>query len=124
MRKSKYLNKTFGNWTCTHVGVARKQPVFLAGTRKVSKRPHHQTYYYIFERMIDSVFGNVTDISKFNPKANWFLKKDNYKKITCANVYDFSEEYNKLSSVRIMTGSVGANYEIAYARVINNNIDT
>lgn len=50
MRKSKYLNKTFGNWTCTHVGVARKQPVFLAGTRKVSKRPHHQTYYYIFER--------------------------------------------------------------------------
>ena len=50
MRKSKYLNKTFGNWTCTPVGVARKQPVFLAGTRKVSKRPHHQTYYYIFER--------------------------------------------------------------------------
>ena len=48
MRKSKYLNKTFGNWTCTHVGVARKQPVFLAGTKKVSKRPHHQTYYYIF----------------------------------------------------------------------------
>ena len=44
MRKSKYLNKTFGNWTCTHVGVARKQPVFLAGTKKVSKRPHHQTY--------------------------------------------------------------------------------
>lgn len=50
MRKSKYLNKTFGNWTCTHVGVARKQPVFLAGTKKASKRPHHQTYYYIFER--------------------------------------------------------------------------
>lgn len=50
MRKSKYLNKTFGNWTCTHVGVARKQPVFLVGTKKLSKRPHHQTYYYIFER--------------------------------------------------------------------------
>lgn len=51
MRKSKYLNKTFDNgWKCTHVGVARKQPVFLAGTRRMSKRPHHQTYYYIFER--------------------------------------------------------------------------
>jgi hypothetical protein len=50
MRKSKYLNKTFGNWTCTHVGVARKQPVYLKGTRHVSLRPHHQTYYYIFER--------------------------------------------------------------------------
>lgn len=51
MRRSKYLNKTFdNNWVCTHVGVARKQPVFLDGTRKPSKRPHHQTYYYIFER--------------------------------------------------------------------------
>lgn len=50
MRKSKYLNKTFGNWTCTHVGVARTQPVYLEGTRKASRRPHHQTYYYIFER--------------------------------------------------------------------------
>lgn len=50
MRTSKYLNKTFGDWTCTHVGVARKQPVFLEGTRKPSKRPHHQKYYYIFER--------------------------------------------------------------------------
>jgi hypothetical protein len=51
MRRSKYLNKTFdNNWTCTHVGVARKQPVFLDGTRKLSKRPHHQTYYYVFER--------------------------------------------------------------------------
>lgn len=38
------------------------------------------SYYYIFERMIDSIFGNVSDISKFNPKSNWFLKKDNFKK--------------------------------------------
>ena len=38
------------------------------------------TYYYIFERMIDSIFGNVENISKFNPKSNWFLKKDNYIK--------------------------------------------
>lgn len=38
------------------------------------------SYYYIFERMIDSIFGNVEDISKFNPKANWYLKRDNYSR--------------------------------------------
>lgn len=50
MRTSKYLNFKSGNWTCTHVGVARTQPKFYKGTRKVSKRPGHQSYYYIFER--------------------------------------------------------------------------
>ena len=38
------------------------------------------SYYYIFERMIDSIFGNVKDVSQFNPKSNWYLKKDNFKK--------------------------------------------
>lgn len=51
MRKSKYLNKQFDNgWVCTHVGVARTQPVFYKGTRIPCLRPHHQSYYYIFER--------------------------------------------------------------------------
>jgi hypothetical protein len=50
MRKSKYLNKTFGNWTCTHVGVAVKTGVFKKGTKVRNAYPHHQTYYYIFER--------------------------------------------------------------------------
>jgi hypothetical protein len=49
-RTSKYLNKQFGNWTCTHVGISRVQPKkTLKG--KVSKQPGRQTYYYIFERM-------------------------------------------------------------------------
>ena len=38
------------------------------------------TYYYVFERMVDSIFGNVKDISQFNPKSNWYLKKDNFNK--------------------------------------------
>jgi hypothetical protein len=51
MRKtSKYLNKTFGNWTCTHVGVAVKTGAFKKGTKIRNSYPHHQTYYYIFER--------------------------------------------------------------------------
>ena len=50
MRTSKFLNKTFGNWTCTHVGVAVKTGAFKKGTRIRNAYPHHQTYYYIFER--------------------------------------------------------------------------
>jgi hypothetical protein len=49
-RTSKYLNKTFGNWTCTHVGIAVKTGVFKNGSRVRNAYPHHQTYYYIFER--------------------------------------------------------------------------
>ena len=49
-RTSKYLNKQFGNWTCTHVGISRVQPKkTMKGT--ASKQPGRQTYYYIFERL-------------------------------------------------------------------------
>lgn len=52
MKKSKYLGRVFDNgWVCTHVGVARVQPKFYKGTKDVSKRPGHATYYYIFERI-------------------------------------------------------------------------
>lgn len=43
MRTSKYLNKVFGNWTCTHVGINNVQGV-------KSKHPAARNYYYIFER--------------------------------------------------------------------------
>lgn len=48
-RTSKYLFKTFGNWTCTHVGISRVQGK-KTNKGKVSKQPGRQTYYYIFER--------------------------------------------------------------------------
>ncbi len=49
-RTSKYLNKQFGNWTCSHVGISRVQPKrTMKG--KASKQPGRQTYYYIFERI-------------------------------------------------------------------------
>ena len=43
------MTKTFGNWTCTHVGIARVQSK-KTSKGKVSKQPGRQTYYYIFER--------------------------------------------------------------------------
>lgn len=27
-------------------------------------------YHYVFERMVDCVFSNITDIKKYNPNAN------------------------------------------------------
>jgi hypothetical protein len=49
-KTSKYLNKQFGNWTCTHVGISRVQPK-RTKSGKVSNQPGRQTYYYIFERI-------------------------------------------------------------------------
>jgi len=56
MKKSKYLNQIFGSWECTHVGVARVQPVYRDtvgpnGKKLRNKFPGHQSYYYIFERL-------------------------------------------------------------------------
>ena len=51
MKKSKYLGMKSGNWECTYSGISRVQPKFKKGTKIYSKRPGHQTYYYIFERL-------------------------------------------------------------------------
>ena len=51
-RTSKYLGKTFDNgWICTHIGIATmvgKKYKYKSGN---TKRPGHQNYYYIFERV-------------------------------------------------------------------------
>lgn len=44
------------------------------------------SYYYIFERMIDSIFGNIKDLRDFNPKAKWQLAKNNYKETDSSNL--------------------------------------
>ena len=36
-------------------------------------------YHYVYERMVDYVFSNVTDITKYNPNAKWYLKKNGYE---------------------------------------------
>lgn len=42
-KSSKYLGKTFGNWTCVSIGINNVQG-------KKAKAPYHQNYYYIFQR--------------------------------------------------------------------------
>lgn len=39
------------------------------------------SYYYIYERMINSIFGNQEDLKDFNPKANWYLVNNDFHKI-------------------------------------------
>lgn len=36
------------------------------------------SYYYIFERMIDAIFGTEKDLRDFNPKAKWQLVKNDF----------------------------------------------
>jgi hypothetical protein len=36
------------------------------------------SYYYIFERMIDSIFGNVDRMSDFYPSSKWQLIRNNF----------------------------------------------
>lgn len=38
-------------------------------------------YHYIYERMVDAIFGNVIDMKEYNPSASWFIMKspDTYK---------------------------------------------
>lgn len=36
-------------------------------------------YHYVYERMVDYLFSNVTDITKYNPNAKWYLKKNDYQ---------------------------------------------
>ena len=36
-------------------------------------------YHYVYERMVDYMFSNVSDITKYNPNANWYLKKNGYE---------------------------------------------
>lgn len=50
MKKTKYLNQTFGNWTCTHVGVSSVTRAYYKGTKVRTKTPGHRNYYYLFVR--------------------------------------------------------------------------
>lgn len=89
MRKSKYLGMQSGDWECTHVGVARVQPVFKEkraadGSRVRSKRPGHCTYYYIFERLTSDkkamkmIRLNAAQVRQV--LCNWFTVEDFAKK--------------------------------------------
>ncbi len=44
------------------------------------------SYNYIFERMINRIFGNVKDMKAFNPSAKWQLLRNNYSEIKSSDL--------------------------------------
>lgn len=43
-------------------------------------------YHYVYERMVDHVFSNVPDITKYNPNASWYLKKNDYEPVAAPSL--------------------------------------
>lgn len=44
------------------------------------------SYHYVFERMIDSIFGTVKNMRDFNPSAKWLLVKNDYSEIDSSDL--------------------------------------
>lgn len=44
------------------------------------------SYYYIFEKMVDSIFGNVKNMRDFYPKACWQLEKNHFEETPSSNL--------------------------------------
>lgn len=44
------------------------------------------SYYYIYERMIDKIFNNVENISEYNPNASYYLTRPNIKEFNSSDL--------------------------------------
>lgn len=69
------------------------------------------SYDYVFEKMIDSIFGNE-DITKFHPKGQWFLAKNRFRPIDSSNlrpdtIFSNSEDVYVLDSKYYRFGATG-----------------
>lgn len=60
-------------------------------------------FHYIFERMIDHIFGTEKNLKEFYPSANWFIKK-----------YNNTNEFEKVKSSDLMPDTVLIDNNIAY----------
>lgn len=96
MRTSKYLGLQSGDWVCTHVGISYVQSKFKQGTRVRSKRPGHQTYYYIFERLTSDK--KAMKMIRLNARqarqvyCNWFTVEDFAKKKEAERSQEFTKK--------------------------------
>lgn len=87
------------------------------------------SYYYIFEKMVDSIFGNVEDIRKFNPKSNWYLKKDGFAKSSSSElrpdtifIHDETKTAYILDSKYYRFGTTGLNSDLPESTSIQKQI--
>jgi hypothetical protein len=101
MKKSKYLGLKSGEWTCTHIGVDRVQPALTHfrgdnGKKIRSKRPGHQTYYYIFERLTsDKKAMKMIRLNAAQARqvlCNWFTVEDFARKKAAKRSQEFTDK--------------------------------
>lgn len=43
-------------------------------------------YHYVYERMVDYMFSNIDDITKYNPNAKWYLKKNGMNEVDASSL--------------------------------------
>lgn len=56
-------------------------------------------YHYVYERMVDYVFSNITDITKYNPNAKWYLKKNDMKATDASSLRPDTIRLEQISDV-------------------------
>ncbi len=70
------LKKTFDDVKKLRLNHMLKVLSGVDDSKKVSEIVYGvDKYHYIYERMIDALFGNVIDIKQYNPNASWFIMK-------------------------------------------------
>ncbi len=76
------LKKTFDDVKKLRLNHMLKVLSGVDDSKKVSEIVYGvDKYHYIYERMVDAIFGNVIDMKEYNPNASWFIMKssDTYK---------------------------------------------
>lgn len=70
------LKKTFDDVKKLRLNHMLKVLSGVDDSKKVSEIVYGvDKYHYIYERMVDAIFGNVADITRYNPNASWFIMK-------------------------------------------------
>lgn len=70
------LKKTFDDVKKLRLNHMLKVLSGVDDSKKVSEIVYGvDKYHYIYERMVDAIFGNVIDITRYNPNASWFIMK-------------------------------------------------
>ena len=70
------LKKTFDDTKKNRLNHMLKVLMGVDDSKQVSEIVYGvDKYHYIYERMVDAVFGNILDITRYNPNASWFIKK-------------------------------------------------
>ena len=70
------LKKTFDDTKKNRLNHMLKVLMGVDDSKQVSEIVYGvDKYHYIYERMVDAIFSNIIDITKYNPNASWFIKK-------------------------------------------------